>query len=329
MRVTRQSAYQSQTVDELPVPVVAPPRRRREEDEVVIVPYRTSPFAVLHEAVQLPRVSRHLAAAAIARNTKKFRLGAFWIIFSTFWSVIGYTVIFGGGVFNVKTPNHMPYFLYLIVGMMGWRLFQETLKESTRSFLRLRKIVNEFQFPLVLVPTAGSSYALMQFVLYVVGYVGIVGYYWATKGVLYAQTSPKLMLMAVAGLGLCLVFAWGIGLWTAPLTAWARDVRQIITFVIPFYMFLTPVMYPIESLHGTTRMAAELNPLSSPIEMAKVGLLGAGAVRPYAAIWSICAIGFIFISGLWFVSRWGHALASGMNTMFGDDMTDDADDDMM
>jgi ABC-type polysaccharide/polyol phosphate export permease len=282
----------------------------------------------MKEAFQARGVVRHLAGAAIARNTKKFRLGAFWIIFSTFWSVIGYTVIFGGGVFHVKTPNHMPYFLYLIVGMMGWRLFQESLKESTRSFLRLRKIVTEFNFPLALVPTAGSSYALLQFLLYVIGYVAIVLYYWATKGVLYAQTSPRLMLMAVAGLALCLAFAWGIGLWTGPLTAWARDVRQVIQFVVPFYMFLTPVMYPIESLHGTMRMAAEVNPLSSPIEMAKVGLLGAGAVRPYAAIWSICFIGFLLISGLWFVSHYGHRLAAGMNNMFGGDITDDDDMDM-
>jgi ABC-type polysaccharide/polyol phosphate export permease len=327
MRLIKESGYQTDTVEGLPGPTPAA-QRRVPRDEVTIVPYHPSPFAVLKEAYASRNVARHLASAAISRNTRKFRLGAFWIIFSTFWSVIGYTVIFGGGVFHVKTPNHMPYFLYLIVGMMGWRLFQETLKESTRSFLRLRKIVYEFNFPLALVPTAGSSYALLQFVLYVIGYVGIVGYYWATKGVLYAQTSPRLMLMAIAGLGLCLVFAWGVGLWTGPLTAWARDVRQVINFAIPFYMFLTPVMYPIESLHGKMRIAAEINPLSSPVEMAKVGLLGAGAVRPYAAIWSICSIGLLFLSGLWFMTRYGHSLAAGMRLM-GGDMMDDTDDDMM
>ena len=52
-------------------------------------------------------------------------------------------------------------------------------------------------------------------------------------------------------------------------------------------MFVTPVLYPIDHLQGKTRLVAELNPLSSPIEMAKVGMIGAGSVRLFAAIWSI------------------------------------------
>jgi ABC-type polysaccharide/polyol phosphate export permease len=52
-------------------------------------------------------------------------------------------------------------------------------------------------------------------------------------------------------------------------------------------------------------LVAELNPLSSPIEMAKVGLLGAGSVRLYAAIWSIALIALVFASGVWFLNRFG------------------------
>jgi len=331
VRAIGETEYQTQATELVSAPAVRTEGIALSDSSIVFIPYRPSPLGVLRDVYRHRGLIWSVAVAAFARATKKFRLGATWIVFNTFMSLIGYTLIFGGGVFNVSTPNHMPYFLYLLVGMMGWRLFQETLKESTRSFLRLRKIVQEFHFPLILLPTAGSAYALFQFVLYVVAYFICLGYYWATTGTLYAQLSPKLLLMSIGGLGLCLAFAWGVGLWTAPLTAWARDVRMVINFAMPFYMFLTPVMYPIERLHGAMRILAEANPLSSAVEMAKVGLLGAGAVRVDAAIWSISATFVILVSGMWFMSRYAHSLAKGMKNAYGGggDDTDTDDDDMM
>ena len=80
-------------------------------------------------------------------------------------SLVGYTLIFGGGVFNVKAPNGMPYFLFTMVGMMGWQLFQTTMMISARSFLRLKSLVREIHMPLILVPIAGSAQALIRFLL--------------------------------------------------------------------------------------------------------------------------------------------------------------------
>jgi hypothetical protein len=39
--------------------------------------------------------------------------------------------------------------------------------------------------------------------------------------------------------------------------------------------------------------------------MAKVGMVGAGSVRLYAAIWSIAFIALVFASGVWFMNRFG------------------------
>ena len=65
------------------------------------------------------------------------------------------------------------------------------------------------------------------------------------------------------------------------------------------------MLYPIDHLKGRRASLAELNPLSSPVEMAKVGLIGAGSVRLYAAIWSIGVISLVFASGVWFMNRFG------------------------
>ena len=101
----------------------------------------------------------------------------------------GYTLI-GGRVVNFHAPNEMPYFLYLLVGLMGWQLFLSTLAISARSFLRLRSLLRDVHFPLILVPIAGSARPVRFFLLFTT-YVIAITYYWIPDGNFYAQLPPK------------------------------------------------------------------------------------------------------------------------------------------
>ena len=288
---------------------------------VTIVDHHPSLRESLAEAWRSRHLFWQIASAMVLAYIVKLRLGPFWIIFSTFMSLIGYTLIFGGGVFNVQAPNGMPYFLFTMVGMMGWQLFQSTLMISARSFLRLKSLVKQIHIPLILVPIAGSAQALLRFLVLMVAYVITIVYYWVSQGRIYAQLQPKYLFLSVFGLFICVTLAWGISLWTAPLTAHTRDVRFMLKYIVPFWMFVTPVLYPIDHLRGNTRLVAELNPLSSPIEMAKVGMIGAGSVRLYAAVWSIATIALVFASGVWFMNRYGERVV-GLR----DEVVDEEDD---
>ncbi|HZQ64022.1 MAG TPA: ABC transporter permease [Gaiellaceae bacterium] len=312
----------STTPDSLSAELPAPPRQadvfEAPADKVEILDYYPTLRETLGEAWRSRTILLQLSITAVTAYFRKYRLGPTWLILQTFMGLIGYTLIFGGGVFNVRAPNGMPYFLFTMVGMMGWSLFQSTLQIGARSFLRLRSLVRDIHVPLILVPIAGSAQAIMRFALYLIAYVIAVVYYWAAQGRIYAQLQIKYLALSVLGLFLCAMLAWGISMWTAPLTAHTRDVRMVLKYIIPFWMFVTPVLYPIEHLQGKTRLVAELNPLSSPVEMAKVGLIGAGSVRLYAAIWSIGLIAAVFASGVWFMNRFGQRVVG---------LTSDLDDD--
>jgi ABC-type polysaccharide/polyol phosphate export permease len=304
----------SSSPDSLAAKLVALPREEEAvleqapETRAEVVDYTPSLAESLRDAWHSRHLIRVIASTALMAYIVKYRLGPTWLLLQTFMPIIGYSLIFGGGVFNVNAPNGMPYWLFLMVGMMGWQLFMSTLIIASRSFLRLKSLIRAIHVPLILVPIAGSSQALIRFFLQLAAYLIAIVYYWAAQGQLYAQLSPRFLLMSVSGLLLCATFAWGIALWTAPLTAHTRDVRMVLKYMLPFWMFVTPVIYPIEKLHGTPRLVAELNPLSSPVEMAKVGLLGAGSVRVYAAIWSVASITLVFLSGVWFMNRFGRTV---------------------
>jgi lipopolysaccharide transport system permease protein len=295
--------------DSLAAELRTPPRAVAPATEALPPVEIVDDYPSIRETIVETFRSRHLfwqiGSSTILGYFTRYRLGPFWLFFQVFMSVAGYSVIFGGGIFNVKAPNGMPYFLFMMVGMMGWQLFNTTLMISARSFLRLKSMIKDIHFPLVVVPIAGSAQALMRFFILFAGYVGAVIWFWVSDGKLYAQIQPRYLFLSALGLVLCVALAWGVSLWTAPLTVHTRDTRFVIRYMLPFLMFVTPVFYPIEKLHGKTRLIAELNPLSSPVEMAKVGLLGAGSVRPFAAIWSIVTISLVFASGIWFLNRFG------------------------
>jgi lipopolysaccharide transport system permease protein len=316
----------SATPDSLAAELRTPPRAVTVTADalgpVEVIDDRPSLWQTLKEAWHSRHLVWDVAVTAVLSYCVNYRLGPTWIVFNTFMGVIGWTLI-GGKVANFHAPNGMPYWVYTMVGLMGWQLFQTTLTITTRSFLRLKSLIKDVYFPLILVPIAGSAQALLRFALLFVAYVIAVVYYWLAKGHLYAQLTPKYLFFSAAGLFLCIALAWGIGLWSAPLTAHTRDVRMLIRYTIPFLFFVTPVIYPIDTLKGNTRLLAELNPLSSPVEMAKVGLTGAGSVRVLAAVWSACAISLLFMSGVWFMNRFGTRVVG----LAGD--TDDDEDEFL
>ena len=315
------TSTQDTVISDLATAPLEPAVDEQEEAAVEIVDHRPTLRESLAEAWRSRRLFFVLAAAVLLAYFRKYRLGPTWLLLQTFMGIVGYSLIFGGGVFNVKAPNGMPYFLFMMVGMMGWQLFQSTLTVSARSFLRLRSLIRDLHIPLILVPIAGSAQALIKFALYMIAYVISIIYFWISKGRIYAQLQPKYLALSIGGLFLCVAFAWGISLWTAPLVAHTRDVRMVLRYITPFWMFITPVLYPIDHLHGKTRLVAELNPISSPVEMAKVGLIGAGSVRLYAAIWSVGLIACVFASGVWFMNRFGQKVV-GLQPDWDDDEDD-------
>jgi lipopolysaccharide transport system permease protein len=102
------------------------------------------------------------------------------------------------------------------------------------------------------------------------------------------------------------VLAIAIGFFTAPVFMRARDVRFILRLVLPFWMYVTPVIYPLSEIGGgPARVVALLNPLASVVELVKRGVLGGGVLEAWAIAWSLGVTVVLFFGGLWFVNNHG------------------------
>jgi lipopolysaccharide transport system permease protein len=84
-----------------------------------------------------------------------------------------------------------------------------------------------------------------------------------------------LRILALPGLVLlCLIAALGSGLALAALTVTYRDFRYVVPFMIQAWMYLSPVIYPVNLVPERWQLILALNPMVGVIEGFRSALLG-------------------------------------------------------
>lgn len=255
----------------------------------------------VREAWAARSLLRSLGALALTRIIAGTRLGRSWLVIRPLMDSVGKAVIFGG-VLKIGSPGDAPYFLFVLAGLLSWRLFERLVLYATRSFDIYRKLMRTFRFPLLLVPFAAMAYPALEVTVYWFVFLGALLAFWLADGELYLELGTNLLLVP-AGMGLALTIAVGMGLWTSVLNGKARDVRYATRYVLPLWLYLTPVVYPLSAVPAVYRPLITANPLTAPVEMVKLGLLGAGEVNAASLAWSVAFAVLLTTSGLWFFGR--------------------------
>lgn len=245
-------------------------------------------------------------------------LGLWWVPINLVFGSVAMAFVFGT-ILNVPSSAGLPYFVFVTVGSMAWWVLHRGTLFSMRSFHRFRHYVSTLSFPLLLVPFAGVAQLTLEIVFIGVFLIGVFAVYWAIDGELYLNLAPELLLTPFAVLWL-LLFATAIGLFTGPIYWRARDVRQIFRLMLPFWMYVTPVVFPLESLSGAVRVAATVNPATAPVELFKSGLVGTPFPPAYGIVTGLVVTASFLILGLLFTNRYG----PGLLAVASDDDIDDS-----
>jgi lipopolysaccharide transport system permease protein len=267
---------------------------------VEIVDERPSVRGMVTEAWRQRRLIPRIGIRVTVKGYSGTKLGRSWLGLRPTISILGMSLLFGA---VLGTPSQgVPYILFLLVGTHGWMGFERTVFWGTRSFDVYRRLTRNFRFPLVLVPSAALVPSAIEFTV-VAGLVSVLLiYFLAIDGHLYLQLRPEL-LIAVAGYALAYVLGLSLALWTATLNAYARDVRIIVIFVLQLWLYVTPVIYPVETLPDDVQFIATVNPAAAPVEMVRYGVLGIGSVRPDSVLATLAAIVVVGGLGLWFITH--------------------------
>lgn len=253
----------------------------------------------LREVWRYRRILLFFAVRAVQTLYRNTRLGLGWLVLRPLAPVVVGTLVFGK---LMQSPSEgVPYFLFFLVGSVAWGFFSEPLVRASRGLEVNRQLLTKLYVPRVILPAGQLAAGLVEPLVLLGVFAVAVWYYRVNYGVWYG-VDPLRIPVAVLATFLAILFAFAVSLWTSVWQARARDARYVLGYVISFWFFLTPVVYPLSMIPAKLRWLAVLNPMTGLVEAFRWSMLGIGSPNWTAMAMSGAITAAVLASGFWYFS---------------------------
>ena len=151
------------------------------------------------------------------------------------------------------------YPLFIFSGMLPWMLFSETVQRSASSLLEHANLITKSMFPAEIIPVSVFLSNLVSHLL-ALSLMLAATLYW-THGIGSAVLLLPLYLFFIG------LFAVGLGWIASSLHVFLRDIAQVVSVVLTFWFWLTPIMVPARIIPERYRYLLRLNPMYYAVEL--------------------------------------------------------------
>ena len=223
---------------------------------------------------------------------KQTALGAAWAVIQPFMMMVIFTIFFGR---LAKIPSEgIPYPQFSYAALLPWTLFSEGITRSTNSMITNANIMTKVYFPRLVMPLSGILSPLIDFIIAFAILIAMMVYYGfvPTINIIWL---PIFILLA-------LMTSLGVGLWLSAFNVQYRDFQYTLPFLIQFWLFASPVVYPSNLLPEPYRWIYGLNPMAGVIEGFRWALLGTNPPSAMIAF-SVVIVMVLLVSGAYYFKR--------------------------
>jgi lipopolysaccharide transport system permease protein len=191
-------------------------------------------------------------------------MGAAWVIIQPLFTAALFTIFFNK--FVGLSSGSIPYPIFAYSGLLLWTFFSNAVLNSTASLINNTNLITKVYFPRMFIPAAAVAAGLVDLAIASLILIALALYYGLIPG-----WGVALLPLFVA---LATLLALAVGLMISALTVKYRDLRHALPFVIQFWMFASPVIYPSSIVPARWRWALAINPLTGIIEGFRSALVG-------------------------------------------------------
>jgi len=185
------------------------------------------------------------------------------------------------------------YPLFLFAGMLPWLLFSETVQRSASSLLEQSSLITKTVFPVEMIPISVFLSTLVSHLLALALMV-------SAAAVVLNQISIFLVLLPVYMLVIGL-FAVGLGWVVASLHVFLRDTAQVMSVVLTFWFWLTPILITEQKFPSWAHFLLTVNPLFYAVRAYRSLLLSSRVPDPRdLAIATAYGVAAFIVGGLFF-----------------------------
>ncbi|HEX2154031.1 MAG TPA: ABC transporter permease [Acidimicrobiia bacterium] len=237
-----------------------------------------------------------------ARNAST-SLGLFWWVLNPLLLGGVYFLVFGL-FFQRQEPTN--FLVYLLSGMFPFHFTSQSMTGGANSIIQNAKLLANLRFPRLLLPISAMIEALVGFLASLVVLVLIILIAGTVSGENYFTFRLAYLPLIIP---IHLVFNIGLGAMTARLAVPFRDINNLLPYVNRIWLYLTPIIWPLELLDGVSpflQSLVRLNPMFDIVGLYRSALLGTPLVLDHvvgALIWA-SVIGVVGVAV--FVRHEGH-----------------------
>lgn len=223
---------------------------------------------------------------------KQTVLGVAWAVLQPVFSMLVFTIIFGG-LAKIDSEG-FPYAVFVYAGLLPWTFFSAALSLAGQSLVNQQALITKVYFPRIFVPTASIGASLVDMGISFIVYMIVLAWYHVT---------PSWQIIFLPGLALLTILAvLGMGYLLAALTLSYRDFRFVIPFMLQAMMYVSPVVYPVSMVPAKYQWILALNPMAGIIDAHRSAILG----KP----WNFTTLGvstasaiLVFVMGIYYFRR--------------------------
>jgi len=235
----------------------------------------------------------NLAHREITQRYKQSVLGYAWVVLNPLFQLITMNFVFSV-VLKVDSLG-VPFIIFLSVALLPWNLFVLSLTSSTSALVGNSSLITKIYFPREILVYATIIAKLVDFFY---SCIVLVFFFiiFKTNITIHILWVPLILLIQV-------IFTMGLSLILAALNLFYRDIQYLLSLVLTMWMYLTPIMYPVEMLPERYRFLFALNPMAVIINaFRQVMLSGAGPNLNSLSIALAISVG-VFIVGFLFFKK--------------------------
>ena len=179
-------------------------------------------------------------------------LGAAWAIVQPLSLMVIFSVIFS--VFLRVPTDGIPYPVFAYTALLPWSFFANSLSSAIPSLVNNMNLVSKIHFPREILPLSAIIVSTVDFLVASSIFVLMLLFYRVPVG-------PAILLVPFV-LTIQVILTLGISLLASAINVFYRDVRFVIPLVLQIWMYLSPIIYPVNLVPERLRRLYFLNPMA-------------------------------------------------------------------
>jgi lipopolysaccharide transport system permease protein len=224
----------------------------------------------------------------ISAQYRQSFLGIIWAFLPPIFMATGFTLASNANVINVGKTD-LPYPAYVMFSTALWQTFAEALNGPVQAVTVAKPMLARVNFPREALILAKMGEVFFNFAIKLILIVALFIWF-------HISVSWTVILTPIALIHLVLLGTF-IGILLAPFGVLYQDVSKGLTLFTGFWLFLTPVVYPVPNT-GIFGFLVNLNPVT-PLLVTVRELATTGVVSEPWRFWIVSVITIIGLLLTW------------------------------